>query len=279
LKAYDIKTSGIHLEKILNEHVPPVFADPSQLQQVLLNVINNAQDAVLLQPEQPTISIRTEVRTETVVITVSDNGPGIPRSELKKVFDPFFTTKPVGKGTGLGLSISYGIIREHNGDIRIQSEPGEGTQVTIELPIDKREFKRADPSPAPLNARRSMRILVVDDEAEIVNVLSAGFVRGGIIVDTACSVRDAVLLATATLYDFVVTDVKMPGGSGIDLYKQLCSLNPKYRERTVFLTGDISNTRTTKFFESEGVAYFSKPFDFEALDSFFQRKVSSVPTV
>src|SRR5262249_6944079 len=152
---------------------------PNQLQQVLLNILNNAHDAVLMQPFQPGIHVRTEARTETVVIHIEDNGPGIPKSELKKVFDPFFTTKPVGKGTGLGLSISYGIIREHNGDIRIQSEPGVGTTVTIELPIDKRETKSVEPIFPMARGKRPMRILVVDDEAEIVRVLTNGLVREG----------------------------------------------------------------------------------------------------
>jgi len=251
LKDYDLQTSGIHLEKHLSPALPQVFADPNQVQQVLLNVINNAQDAVS-GVTHPTIVVRTEVRGELVLITVEDNGTGITKSDLKKVFDPFFTTKSVGKGTGLGLSISYGIIREHNGDITIQSESGQGTQVFIELPIVNSKTEGA------------MRILVVDDETDVLSILRTGLSWQGVTVDSACTVSDAISLAGTITYDFVLTDLKM-SGSGIDLYHQLCGINPAYRRRTVFLTGDSSNPASVQFLENEGLTHFSKPFDFDAM--------------
>ena len=270
LKDYDLKTSGIRFQKNLASPLPPVFADPNQLQQVLLNVINNAQDAVLLGAEEPTIVIGTAARESTVLITVRDNGPGIPKGDIKKVFDPFFTTKPVGKGTGLGLSISYGIIREHNGEISVRSDSGEGTVVTIELPIDRHELQPLTKPPVTESVIRSMRVLVVDDEIDIVSILRSGLARSGVTVDSACSVSDAVSLAATISYDFVLTDVKMPGGSGIDLYKHLCEVNPIYRRRTVFLTGDVSNPKTIQFLEKEGLMYFSKPFDFDLMERYLK---------
>ena len=274
LKDYDLTTSGIRFEKNLARHLPPVYADPNQLQQVLLNVINNAQDAVALG-EDPAIVLSTAGRESTVLITVRDNGPGIPKSEIKKVFDPFFTTKPVGKGTGLGLSISYGIIREHNGEISIRSDLGEGTVVTIELPIDRHELQPLTRPPVNESVVRSMRVLVVDDEIDIVSILRSGLARSGVTVDSACTVSDAVSLASTISYDFVLTDVKMPGGSGIDLYKQLCDVNPLYRRRTVFLTGDVSNPTTIKFLEKEGLMYFSKPFDFDLMERYLKETALS----
>ncbi len=271
LKDYDLKTSGIQFERTLDPALPPVFADPNQLQQVLLNVINNAQDAVMLGSESPRIVLRTQVRADTVLITVEDNGPGISKSDLKKVFDPFFTTKPVGKGTGLGLSISYGIIREHNGDIFIHSEVGSGTQVTIELPVDRGEVRQED-RPVPLTTvARSMRLLVVDDETDIVTILRKGLTRPGVTVDSAVTIADALSLASTILYDFVLTDVKMPGGSGIDLYKRLCENNSAYERRTVFLTGDTSNPDTVQFLEERGLTYFSKPFDFQVMERYLRQ--------
>ena len=269
LKDYDLTTSGIRFQKHLTSPLPPVFADPNQLQQVLLNVINNAQDAVL-DVQDPTIVIVTAARESTVVITIRDNGLGIAKGDIKKVFDPFFTTKPVGKGTGLGLSISYGIVREHNGEISIRSDPSEGTVVTIELPIDRHELQPLTKPPVTESVVRSMRVLVVDDEIDIVSILRSGLARSGVTVDSACSISDAVSLASTISYDFVLTDVKMPGGNGIDLYKQLCDVNPVYRRRTVFLTGDVSNPTTIQFLEKEGLMYFSKPFDFDLMERYLK---------
>lgn len=276
LKEYDLTTSGIVFEMKLAPSLPAVFADPHQLQQVLLNLINNAQDAVLLQSTQPRIVIRTETRGDVVLIVVQDNGSGIAKTDLKKVFDPFFTTKPVGKGTGLGLSISYGIIREHNGDIYIESDPGEGTRVAVELPVDRGAFQVEETPLSPPAAARAMRLLVVDDEIDIVTILRSGLSRPGVIVDSAVTIADAISLASAISYDFVLTDVKMPGGSGIDLYRQLCQLNPIYSDRTIFLTGDTSNSATLQFLEEKELTYFSKPFDVQALERYL-RQVAEKP--
>jgi PAS domain S-box-containing protein len=267
LKDYDLLTSGIQFGKDLQEVLPPVFADPNQLQQVLLNVINNAQDAVL-NVASPSIHLHTEADEKWVRITVEDNGAGISKADLKKVFDPFFTTKPVGKGTGLGLSISYGIVHEHNGSIRVRSEVGQGTQVCIELPIDANAKPQTEGAASAASSGNGARIhvLVVDDEPEIVALLRMGLGRLGIGVDSATSMLDAMTLATHRTYDFVLTDVKMPGGSGIDFYKQLCLVAPAYSRRTIFLTGDTSNSATVEFLEREGLAYFSKPFDFQAIE-------------
>ncbi|MBI2149503.1 MAG: response regulator [Acidobacteria bacterium] len=268
LKEYDIVTSGIRLERNLARNLPPILVDPYQIQQVLLNVINNAQDATAGTANVPVVAVKSEIGDRKVVIRIEDTGSGISKAELKKVFDPFFTTKPLGKGTGLGLSISYGIVREHGGEIRIQSQPGRGTQVRIELPVY--ECEGID-TPGEAGAARKVfpkKFLVVDDEAEIVSIMRSLFTRNGSTVDSAGSIEDALTLAQKNEYDFVVTDVKMPRGSGIDLYKKLCAIKPSYRGRIVFLTGDTSNPSTMRFFEEEGAVYFSKPLDFQAMEKF-----------
>ena len=284
LKEYDIRTSGIRLEKHLAPRLPPIFADPHQIQQVLLNIINNAQDATLSRPNPPVITVRSEISganasptgrshqesaDNKILIRVEDTGAGISKAELKKVFDPFFTTKPLGKGTGLGLSISYGIVREHGGDINIQSQVGQGTQVCIELPVGEFVVEEAATPIEQVRYIHPKRFLVVDDEAEIVSIMQTAFARNGNVVDSAASVEDALALAEKNEYDFIITDVKMPGGSGIDLYKQLCASKPSYRGRVVFLTGDTSNPTTMQFLEREGLLYFSKPFDFQTMEKFF----------
>ncbi len=274
LKEYDLRTSGIGVDRQLTPNLPFVFADSNQIQQVILNVINNAQDAVLGSSRTPTIVIRTETSDGRVFIKIEDSGTGISKADLKKVFNPFFTTKPVGKGTGLGLSISYGIIREHGGTIRIQSQPGQGTEVCIELPIDQSNSLSALVSGAVVGVISERRFLVVDDEADMANILQVGLSRKGNAVDTAGNIEDALQLAQTRYYDYIITDMKMPGGNGIDLYRKLCAISPSYSTRVVFLTGDTSNPSTIQFLEKEGLPYFSKPFDLESMHDFFAKRES-----
>jgi len=133
-------TISAHLEKDL----PAIKASPSEMQQVFLNLINNAVDA--MEKEGGRLAIASHRYDDHIVIEVTDTGPGIPPANLDRVFDPFYTTKPVGKGTGLGLSICYGIIKKMGGDIRVQSEMDEGTTFTIELPLPLEE---GEAGPAP----------------------------------------------------------------------------------------------------------------------------------
>jgi PAS domain S-box-containing protein len=269
LKEYDLRTSGILIDRDLAANLPPVFADPNQIQQVLLNVFNNAQDAVMAGSQMRRwIRIATRLSGVQVVVKVEDTGAGIAKDDIKKVFDPFFTTKPIGKGTGLGLSISYGIVREHGGDIEIQSQVGRGTQVSIALPAYTPLPRQTAPQPVVRRSMLRRRFLIVDDEVELTAILQRLVVRGGSSADTAANLEEALRLAKANEYDFIITDIKMPGGSGIELYRELCRLKPSYRHRVLFLTGDTSNPATIQFLEQEALAYFSKPFDFQAMELF-----------
>jgi two-component system NtrC family sensor kinase len=139
LRSYEMRVNNISLSHDLGQ-VPKVMADGNQLQQVFLNIIINAEQAILGRRQSGTITVRTWCKKaghrQWAAITVADDGPGISPDHLDKVFDPFFTTKEVGKGTGLGLSISYGIIEEHSGKIRASNMPGGGAEFTIELPAN-----------------------------------------------------------------------------------------------------------------------------------------------
>jgi two-component system, NtrC family, sensor kinase len=125
--------SGVTIETQFEPALPVVSASPSEMQQVLLNLISNAIDA--LDPEGGVVKIRTRVEADRVVIKVADNGHGIPTAQLERIFEPFFTTKAVGKGTGLGLSICYGLVKKHGGSITVESEPGVGSTFCVRLPI------------------------------------------------------------------------------------------------------------------------------------------------
>jgi signal transduction histidine kinase len=129
-----IKDERIALHVELSEDLPEVLGHRGKLQQVLLNLLSNARDAVLGGGR---IGVRTVHTGGRVVLEVVDDGVGIAESDLPRIFDPFFTTKGRGKGTGLGLSISYGIVREHDGTMHVESVPGEFTRFRVELPIHK----------------------------------------------------------------------------------------------------------------------------------------------
>ena len=138
LRTYEMRVSNL-VAKTDYGQIPRIPGDEHQLQQVFMNIIVNAEQAIRSAKKNGTLSIKTEYRVsngiECVCINIADDGPGIPREHLDKVFDPFFTTKPVGKGTGLGLAITYGIVKEHGGNIRVESNPGSGATFIVELPV------------------------------------------------------------------------------------------------------------------------------------------------
>jgi signal transduction histidine kinase/ActR/RegA family two-component response regulator len=134
LVQYEFKTSGVDIIRTVAEDLPPVFGDPNQLQQVFLNLLTNARQAMEGRKKDARITIDGKRQAGKAVLTFQDNGTGISAENLSKIFDPFFTTKPVGKGTGLGLSITYGIVQQHKGTIRADSHIGQGTTFIIELP-------------------------------------------------------------------------------------------------------------------------------------------------
>ena len=133
-----METNGIKVIKELKKDIPQTFGDLNQLQQVILNLIQNANHALLSKAKgEKVLKIKTENLEDKLIIEVSDTGMGVPAKIINKIFDPFFTTKEVGKGTGLGLSVSHGIMKEHGGYIKARSREGEGTTFTVELPVIK----------------------------------------------------------------------------------------------------------------------------------------------
>jgi two-component system NtrC family sensor kinase len=137
LRTYEQRVNQITTIEALASGLPQVFADPHQIQQVLLNLVINAEQAMLAAHGRGTLVIRTwhDAEREAVVLEVSDDGPGVPEPVQAKIFDPFFTTKEVGKGTGLGLTVAYAIVQEHGGTIGVRSDPGRGATFTVTLPL------------------------------------------------------------------------------------------------------------------------------------------------
>jgi two-component system, NtrC family, sensor kinase len=133
LRDYDLRMKNIRVHTDLAPELPVMFADPHQLQQVFLNMVNNAVDAILESSSEGDLWVRSSVKGDRLTVEFRDSGPGV--REPSRVFDPFYTTKPVGKGTGLGLSICYGIVTEHGGTISVRNVQPRGASFMIELPF------------------------------------------------------------------------------------------------------------------------------------------------
>jgi PAS domain S-box-containing protein len=137
LRAYEHRANGIEVERQLGPDLPEIMVDYFQMQQVFMNIIINAEYFMIKEHNKGTLTITTQKQNNTVMISIADNGPGIPPENLRRIFDPFFTTKEAGKGTGLGLSICHGIVTEHGGQIYARNQPGKGATFFVELPISR----------------------------------------------------------------------------------------------------------------------------------------------
>jgi CheY-like chemotaxis protein len=199
----------------LEPHLRRVAADPSQIGQVLLNLAVNARDAMAGRGR---LTIGTRNEGETVVLEVADNGAGMDDETRLRLFEPFFTTKDIGAGTGLGLSTVYGIVTQSGGSIDVRSEPGFGATFTIRLPVT--HAVETDPLPVePVPAAGAERILVVDDEKVVRDLLAQMLREQGYDVEVAGSAREARALDGS--WDLLLTDVVMPETDGVNLSKQI----------------------------------------------------------
>jgi two-component system NtrC family sensor kinase len=264
--SYPLRTSNIEVVLRLDPALPVVFADGHQIQQVLLNVINNARQAVESHQAGGKITITTGIRQANVCITIQDNGPGISESNLRSIFDPFFTTKEIGKGTGLGLSLCYGIIKEHGGHITPSSRPGEGATFVIELPVagDVNTAADAAVSPAPDKPNpqegAGKKILVIDDEEPILQMISEALKKHGYGVDLASDGGTGLRLLGQNRYDATLCDWKMPGLNGWQVYERLRKTDPGQCRRLIFVTGDVINEQMRALLEREKCPSLIKPF-------------------
>ncbi len=257
--------SGPEIETELNDMIPPVMADPHQIEQVLTNLIKNSIDA--LEGGQGRIVVKTDFDTSNVIITVMDNGPGIPAEILKNVFDPFFSTKQKKNGTGLGLSICHGIIKEHGGDIAVRSGGGE-TVFIIKLPIMEASVEGLMPPSDSISTNMKFqnrpKVLVVDDEYEISELLMEVFSENFQAV-RASNGLEALERIKRHDFDVIVSDLKMPELNGMEMYERLAEDFPEYRDRILFTTGMVSDLETQEFLKRYNLPYLRKPFKMREL--------------
>jgi PAS domain S-box-containing protein len=268
LRSYEQRVSNITILDALAAGLPQVFADGHQIQQVLLNLIINAEQAMLTANGRGTLVVRTwhDVNHESVVLEINDDGPGIPDELQPKIFDPFFTTKEVGKGTGLGLTVAYAIVQEHGGRIRLESNPKIGASFYVELPVSGGKLP-----PAPLSRGRldghpeavpGASILVVEDETKLANAVVDALRDAGYVVDHAPDGEEAFVRinAATTPYDLVICDLKMPKVDGKMFYRRLSTNVPTLAKRVIFVTGDVAGTDAEEFLDESGCRWLAKPF-------------------
>ena len=263
LRLNQLTVSGIAVEKKLARGLPSVMADPHQLEQVFLNLLLNAEQAMLEGKTGGRIILNTTVSRDGRMVhaEVIDDGPGIPQEALPHVFEPFFSTKPVGSGTGLGLSVSYGIVEEHGGHLVVESRPAR-TVFRLELPVaQSAAAQRAAPQGSPMIVTGEGRIaLVVEDEASVLDLIVTILTQTGWRVDVATGGREGLERVRNQSYHLIVSDIRMPDGDGETFYKAAVQDDPALGQRFIFITGDTANREAFSFLKDAGVLILEKPF-------------------
>ncbi|NUO65173.1 MAG: response regulator [Gemmatimonadaceae bacterium] len=263
---------GGRLELSIEGLLPRLSLDPSSVTQVVTNLVVNAAQAA---GPGGTVRLRARAAAGDVQVVVEDDGPGIPSDVMPRLFEPFFTTKPQGEGTGLGLAVSRGIIEAHHGTLMAENNPGRGARFTITLGASP---DSSAPRAAPASELRAQggarRVLIIDDESSIRLALRRYFTRRDWIVEEAED--GAVALrrlrdADAPEYALIVSDLKMPGLSGIDLYDQIARHRPELVGRIVFSTGDVASSDARAFIERVEAPVLQKPFELKTLDDLIAR--------
>lgn len=261
LQGHQLNLRNIAVSKELAADLPKTMADFHQLQQVFMNLIGNAQDAMAQQNGEKRLSFKTRKIGGFVRVEIADSGPGIPAEHLEHIFEPFYTTKEPGKGTGLGLSISFGIVAGHGGRIWAENLPGGGACFSVELPIveDSTESKKtADAAPQPL---KGQRVLIIDDEQCVMDVTVRILRLLNLSPDTARDAETARKKIEAGSYDAVLCDYRLPGQNGIELFNWAKGLKPELEKRWIFISGSSGGEDLAK----TGRPVLAKPFSFEAL--------------
>jgi two-component system cell cycle sensor histidine kinase/response regulator CckA len=267
----------VDLAFVPDDHLAWVHADRGQVEQVLMNLIVNARDAM---PAGGKITVETRnekldekytrrrgvVPGEYVMLAVTDTGCGMDDATKARIFEPFFTTKEEGKGTGLGLATAYGIVKQSGGHIAVYSEPGQGTTLKVYFPATSIS-RETEKEIVPTNrAPRGETILVVEDEADVRNMIVRALTRIGYRVLEAASGEDALemLIVERSNVQLLITDIVMPGLRGTDVAQKLSALVPGLR--IIYMSGYTDNAMFHQKLLDAGAAFIQKPFTLEVLE-------------
>jgi len=259
LRDYDLRMSNIRVHLDLSPDLPVTAADPHQLQQVFLNMVNNAVDAILEDSTEGDLWVRTGMEGDRLVIEFTDSGRGV--KDPSRVFDPFYTTKPVGKGTGLGLSICYGIITEHGGTIRVRNAPTRGACFSIELPCQPVTASAASSDAPKADPGRSAHILLVDHDESVLEAVST-FLRGrDHRVQSARNMQEARGVLEQQNFDVIIADLQIaegPNSSGLENW--LAQNKPALSRKLIWMCAVAPSGRAADRVGDNNSRILQKPF-------------------
>jgi two-component system NtrC family sensor kinase len=258
LRDYDLRMSNVRVHLDLAPDLPATAADPHQLQQVFLNMLNNAVDAILERSTDGDLWINTGTKGDKLFVEIADSGAGV--QDPSRVFDPFYTTKPVGKGTGLGLSICYGIVTEHGGTIHVRNVPERGACFTIELP-----FQPARQSHDFISARTAISgrkgcILLVDNDDSVLEAVGAILRGRNHLVHAARNMTEAQELLNEQSFDLVVADQVSDGNAGRSFQQWLEANKPELSKRLIWTSAVATQPDANGEIARNGHQTLHKPF-------------------
>jgi len=260
LREYDLKASNVSIEQEIEMSLPQVFGDSHQLEQVFLNIVNNALDSILEAEGGGQLRLRAFRDGDHVAVEFHDSGAGI--RDAKRIFDPFYTTKPVGKGTGLGLSICYGIIRSHGGEIRARNHPDGGAVFQVRLPVASQPGETpAVVQPVSPGVRLRGRILLVDAEEPILELERQALIYAGVEVVAVNNLQDAISRLEAGDFDAIIADAGMAGDwTAHDLHRWITENRPALKKHLVLAASSPGDPELRFFVEQTRTLCIAKPF-------------------
>ena len=260
LREYDLKVNNVSLEREIPDDLPSVVADPHQLEQVFLNVINNALDAMVEGSGSGVLKVRVFKKDAYVCVEFDDSGPGI--KDPSRIFDPFYTTKSVGKGTGLGLSICYGIVKEHGGEIVARNRDEGGATIAIRLLASEKPPLPETVAPTRRESLLAGRVLLVEDEEAVLEFERDVLVGAGADVTTSMSVEDTQQRLRNGSFDVIVMNGRMPGGcSAREMYEWIAKNCPGMEKGLLLTFSTVTDAETRSFLHEHGVPSLAKPFE------------------
>ncbi len=262
LQGHTLRVHGISVTAHLEPALPTVHADATQVQQVLMNVLENAEDALQRWAGLRDVRISTRSDAGSVVIDVHDSGPGIAESMISRVFEPGYTTHADRHGRGFGLAVSREIVGTHGGAMQVSSSVGAGTCVSVRLPVAPAAPGGVTPTPA---GELAPRLLIIEDQDTLRAAIGRYLRRDGFEVDTAAGGSEALGLLESCAYDLILLDLRMQEMSGEEVYRAIEARFPSQVERVLFITGDLHRQEAADFVRSTGRSALAKPFQLAEL--------------
>ncbi len=270
---YGESGNDVHIEAELSKSLPEICVDADQFTQVIVNLVLNAEQAIVASGRSGKIAVTADVDHETgrLNIAVEDDGPGIPADIRARVFEPFFTTKGVGQGTGIGLAVCHRVVAAHGGTISLENVHPRGTRFSISLPIKKEPASVEGAEKEAAQRQALVRVLVIDDETEVADLNVEVLERGGFEAKAVYRAEDAFSLLRTGRYDVVLSDLNMPDVDGRAVFDAICDEFPNLVQRTGFVTGDTMGRSSQKFLSEAKRPYLEKPVSPQELRAFVAR--------